>query len=205
MLAGFHESHPSLSFRAMDDIKPPGTLDREWLVDLPDDPPHIVITKDEALLKESGQLRAWISGGLTVIIFGSEFANLKREEMATTMFRWWPTILRTITANPRGRAFQVPTTYREMDQLPAYIPPQHRRRPRKPRRVRGARGSGGTTVPPPSAQLRLPFQIAVEASGNLNSHPSQGGSGPTTETRSPDRTETERGEGDTPTEGGNPP
>jgi hypothetical protein len=134
MLAGYHENHPALTFKAMDDFHAQGTEDRDWLVGFPDDPPHVVITKDDALLKETGQLRAWIKGGLTVVILGPEFANLKREQMASTLFQWLPTILRTIQAHPREAAFSVPERFSNMEYLPVYVPPAHRKRPRRPRR-----------------------------------------------------------------------
>jgi hypothetical protein len=133
MLAGYHENHPIYTFKAMDDLYGRGTPDADWLQHLPDDPPHIVITKDDGLLKDSGQLRAWIRGGLTVVIFGPDFANLKREEMAIALFRWLPTIIRTIADHPRGMAFGVPAAFRQLDRLPEYTATAPRSRPRRPK------------------------------------------------------------------------
>ncbi len=135
MLAGYHQNHPTLTFKAMDDFHARGTEDQQWLVGFPDDPPHIVITKDDALLKETGQLRAWIKGGLTVVIFRPEFANLKREQMASTIFQWLPTIIRTIQDSPREAAFSVPARFSEMVRLPPYAPPRHRQKPRRPKNL----------------------------------------------------------------------
>ncbi|MCC6419253.1 MAG: hypothetical protein IT429_13540 [Gemmataceae bacterium] len=164
MLAGYHENHPQLAFKAMQDLHRRGTLDREWLQRFPDHPPHVVITKDDALLRETGQLRAWIKGGLTVVIFGPEFANQKREEMAIAIFRWLPTILRTVDMHPRGRAFGVPSAFRRLDVLPDYIPPAHRRRPRRPKasttRATATRQRQAAAAAP-AGQLTLPLAPAI--------------------------------------------
>ncbi|MGG5823960.1 hypothetical protein [Falsiroseomonas sp. HW251] len=158
MLAGYHENHPTLTFKAMDDFHAQGTEDRDWLVGFPDEPPHIVITKDDALLKETGQLRAWIKGGLTVVIFGPEFANLKREQMAATIFQWLPTIVRTIQASPQEAAFSVPTRFSEMERLPTYVPPRHRKRPRRPRNPMPSRSEKQSSkLPRIEVQPQLPL------------------------------------------------
>ncbi|MBW6398649.1 hypothetical protein KPL78_12360 [Roseomonas sp. HJA6] len=167
MLAGLYEQHPALTFRAMDDLHPPGTLDRDWLVRFPEDPPHVVITKDDKLLRETGQLKAWIAGGLTVVIFGSDFGNIVQEDMAATLLRWWPTILRSISAQPRRTAFAVPPTFRQIDRLPLHVPHVDRRQPRKvktpeahkPHETLGAKKRVSRKVlrRTPEGQLNLPL------------------------------------------------
>jgi hypothetical protein len=172
MLAGLYEGHPHLTFRAMDDLHRRGTLDRDWLVQFPDEPPHIVITKDDKLLRETSQLKAWIAGGLTVVIFGSEFGNVAQEEMAATLLRWWPTILMTVSAQPRRTAFTVPVAFRQIERLPLYTPYADKRKPRAAK-VTEANQTNSTTKKRarrassrvPEGQLHLPLISRRKARG----------------------------------------
>lgn len=69
--AAFCAGYPGLTIRPMKK----GAKDRDWLDgEFPIDPPHVVIARD-SVLRPSGQLRAWVRGGLTIVIIAPQTAT----------------------------------------------------------------------------------------------------------------------------------
>jgi hypothetical protein len=122
--AAFCVDYPGLTIKPMT----PGTKDRDWLEgEFPISPPHVVIARD-SVLRPSGQLRAWVRGGLTVVIIDDRLGNITNEHLAAHLFRWWPTILATVWGSPRQAAFAVPVKFVNKGRLPKWSLKGRRRR-----------------------------------------------------------------------------
>jgi hypothetical protein len=122
--AAFCIDYPGLTIKSMKS----GTKDRDWLDgEFPIDPPHVVIARD-SVLRPSGQLRAWVRGGLTVVIIDDRLGNIAIDHLAAHLFRWWPTILATARGSPRQAAFAVPVKFVNRARLPKWNFKGRRRR-----------------------------------------------------------------------------
>ncbi len=122
--AAFCVDRPWLTIKLMEK----GTKDRDWLDGaFPIDPPHVVIARDN-VLRPSGQLRAWVRGGLTVIILDDRLGNVAIEHLAAHLFRWWPAILATARGSSSQAAFTVPVRFTNKLRLPKWQLKTRRRR-----------------------------------------------------------------------------
>ena len=131
--AGFCDGDRLLSFRSM--VR--GTKDERWLDGaFPEEPPHIVVTKD-SVLRPKGQTLAWLRGGLTVVIVDNRLGNVLLQDLAAHLFRWWPAILATVRGTPRQGAFVVPKRFTKRSQLPKWSPRSRKRRVTKRPQVVG--------------------------------------------------------------------
>jgi hypothetical protein len=121
-LAGLYDGNPFVEFRPM----PKGAKDEDWLDgEFPDEPPHVILLKD-SVLKPKGQTRAWLSGGLTVVMVDDRLGNILTEHLAAHLFKWWPTTFATVQGSPRRSAFVIPVRFTNRPRLPKWS--------RKPRR-----------------------------------------------------------------------
>jgi hypothetical protein len=122
--AGFCDGNRILSFRSM----ARGPKDERWLDGaFPEEPPHVVITKD-SVLRPKGQTLAWLRGSLRVAIVDNRLGNMLQQDLAAHLFRWWPVISATVRDTPRQGAFMVPKGFTKRTRLPSWF---LKKRPRR--------------------------------------------------------------------------